>query len=102
MPTKTGISHEELRRVNTSALLTWVHHHGPTTRARLTHELGLNRSTIGDLTSLLREAGVVEELQPDRVNDGAQRTRRSGRPSLVVSPRFEVGVLAVMLDVDRI
>ena len=34
MPTKTGISHEELRRVNTSALLTWVHHHGPTTRAR--------------------------------------------------------------------
>ena len=62
MPTKTGISHEELRRVNTSALLTWVHHHGPTTRARLTQELGLNRSTIGDLTSLLSETGLVEEL----------------------------------------
>jgi predicted NBD/HSP70 family sugar kinase len=102
MPTKTGISHEELRRVNTSALLTWVHHHGPTTRARLTHELGLNRSTIGDLTALLGEIGLVEELQPDQVSAGGQRTRRSGRPSLVVSPRFEVGVLAVMLDVDRI
>lgn len=103
MATKTGISHEELRRVNTSALLTWVHHHGPTTRARLTQELGLNRSTIGDLTSLLEEVGLVEELQPDQVSiEGERRTRRSGRPSLVVSPRADVGVLAVMLDVDRI
>jgi predicted NBD/HSP70 family sugar kinase len=102
MPTKTGISHEELRRVNTSALLTWVHYHGPTTRARLTHELGLNRSTIGDLTSLLSEIGLVEESQPDQVLGAGDRARRSGRPSLVVSPRFEVGVLAVMLDVDRI
>ncbi len=102
MPTKTGISHEELRRVNTSALLTWVHHHGATTRARLTQELGLNRSTIGDLTSLLSESGLVEELQPDQVALEGQRARRSGRPSLVVTPRSEVGVLAVMLDVDRI
>ncbi|MFZ2015799.1 MAG: ROK family protein [Nocardioides sp.] len=102
MPTKTGISHEELRRVNTSALLTWVHHHGATTRARLTQVLGLNRSTIGDLTSLLSESGLVEELQPDQVALEGQRARRSGRPSLVVTPRSEVAVLAVMLDVDRI
>ena len=102
MPTKTGISHEELRRVNTSALLTWVHHHGPTTRARLTQELGLNRSTIGDLTSLLEEIGLVEELPPDQVVVEGERARRSGRPSFVVSPRADVGVLAVMLDVDRI
>ncbi len=102
MPTKAGISHDELRRVNTSALLTWVHHHGATTRARLTRELGLNRSTIGDLTSLLSETGLVNELQPDQAKLDGERTRRSGRPSLVVSPRFEVGVLAVMLDVDRI
>ncbi len=102
MPTKTGISHEELRRVNTSALLSWVHHHGATTRARLTQELGLNRSTIGDLTSLLEEIGLVEELPPDQVTVEGARRRRSGRPSLVVSPRVDVGVLAVMLDVDRI
>ncbi|WP_151082429.1 ROK family transcriptional regulator [Nocardioides cynanchi] len=103
MPAKTGISHEELRRVNTSALLTWVHHNGPTTRARLTRELGLNRSTIGDLTSLLSENGLVEELRPDQVVATDRVTaRRSGRPSLVVSPRIEVGVLALMLDVDRI
>jgi predicted NBD/HSP70 family sugar kinase len=102
MPNKTGISHEELRRVNTSALLGWVHHNGPTTRARLTQELGLNRSTIGDLTALLSEAGLVEELRPDRVDLEAGQVRRSGRPSLVVSPRADVGVLALMLDVDRI
>jgi predicted NBD/HSP70 family sugar kinase len=103
MPTKTGISHEELRRVNTSALLTWVHHHGPTTRATLTRELGLNRSTIGDLTSLLSEAGLVEEAPPVQLGRPEEgQSRRSGRPSLVVSPSSYVGVLAVMLDVDRI
>jgi predicted NBD/HSP70 family sugar kinase len=102
MPKKTGISHEELRRVNTSALLTWVHHHGPTTRARLTSELGLNRSTIGDLTSLLGECGLVEEQRPDPVDPEGVQVRRSGRPSLVVSPRSDVGVLTLMLDVDRI
>ncbi|HET8662745.1 MAG TPA: ROK family protein [Nocardioides sp.] len=102
MAKKTGISHEELRRVNTSALLTWVHHHGPTTRARLTSELGLNRSTIGDLTSLLVESGLVDELRPDQVDAEGVQARRSGRPSLVVSPRVDVGVLTIMLDVDRI
>ncbi|MGA8245766.1 MAG: ROK family protein [Nocardioides sp.] len=102
MPTKTGISHEELRRVNTSALLSWVHHNGPTTRARLTRELGLNRSTIGDLTSLLGAYGLIEELRPEQLDPDGAQARRSGRPSLVVAPRDEVGVLAVMLDVDRI
>jgi len=102
MATKTGISHEELRRVNTSALLTWVHQHGPTTRARLTSELGLNRSTIGDLTSLLAESGLVEELRPDQMDLQGVQVRRSGRPSLVVSPRADVGALTLMLDVDRI
>src|SRR5690349_12968984 len=102
MAKKTGISHEEVRRVNTSALLSWVHHHGPTTRARLTSELGLNRSTIGDLTSLLAETGLVEELRPDQVDPEGVQVRRSGRPSLVVSPRADVGALTLMLDVDRI
>jgi predicted NBD/HSP70 family sugar kinase len=102
MPKKTGIGHEELRRVNTSALLTWVHHHGPTTRARLTTELGLNRSTIGDLTAQLCESGLVEELRPDQLDLVAPQVRRSGRPSLVVSPRRDVGVLSLLLDVDRI
>ncbi len=42
-----------------SALLTLVHVQGPTTRAALTTALGLNRSTIGDLTGRLEELGLV-------------------------------------------
>lgn len=92
---RSGISQEELRRVNTSALLSWVHTHGPTSRAVLTNVLGLNRSTIGDLTAQLASLGLVAEELPTT-------GRRSGRPSLVVTPRSDVTVLAVGLDVDRI
>jgi predicted NBD/HSP70 family sugar kinase len=100
--TRTGISHDDLRRTNTSALLTWVHRNGPTSRAELTKLLGLNRSTIGDLTALLAGLGLVEEVPPDRLELEEVQVRRSGRPSLVVTPRSEVGVLTVTLDVDRI
>jgi predicted NBD/HSP70 family sugar kinase len=82
-----------------SALLTQVHLKGPMTRAALTTELGLNRSTIGDLTGQLEALGlVIEELPREELLLG----RRSGRPSLVVSPRQDVTVLAAALDVDRI
>src|SRR4051794_17651532 len=84
-----------------SALLTQVHLQGPTTRAALTTALGLNRSTIGDLTGQLEALGLVqEELPRDELLLGAGR--RSGRPSLVVTPRQDVTVLAAALDVDRI
>ena len=76
MARRAGISQEELRRANVSALLSWVHAHGPTSRAVLTTELGLNRSTIGDLTSQLESMGLVSEGLP-------VAERRSGRPSLV-------------------
>jgi predicted NBD/HSP70 family sugar kinase len=92
---RAGISQEELRRNNVSALLSRVHVSGPTSRARLTEELGLNRSTIGDLTTLLEETGLVSEELPTTGG-------RSGRPSLVVVPRQDVAVLAVDLGVDRI
>jgi predicted NBD/HSP70 family sugar kinase len=84
-----------------SALLTQVHLQGPTTRAALTTALGLNRSTIGDLTGQLEDLGLVqEELPRDEVM--VSGGRRSGRPSLVVTPRQDVTVLAAALDVDRI
>jgi predicted NBD/HSP70 family sugar kinase len=90
-----GIGRDELRRANVSALLCRVHSRGPTSRAVLTSELGLNRSTIGDITAQLEELGLVtEEPGPER--------RRSGRPSHLVVPRQDVTVLAVALDVDRI
>lgn len=85
---------------NLSALLTLVHIQGPTTRAALTTALGLNRSTIGDLTRRLEELGLLVEVPPGE--EPVVRGRRSGRPSLVVAPREDVTVLAVALDVDRI
>src|SRR4051794_18444812 len=95
MARRAGISQEELRRGNVSALLSWVHAQGPTSRAVLTTELGLNRSTIGDLTSQLESMGLVSEGLP-------VPARRSGRPSLVVTACPEVSVVAIALDVDRI
>lgn len=84
-----------------SALLTQVHLQGPTTRAALTTALGLNRSTIGDLTGELEDLGLVLEEPPGEELVLASG-RRSGRPSLVVTPRPDVTVLAAALDVDRI
>lgn len=96
MTRRSGISQEELRRRNTSALLTRVHLSGPTRRADLTAELGLNRSTVGDLTALLGEAGLVRE------EASAVAARGSGRPSHLVAPRHDVCVVAVALEVDRL
>jgi predicted NBD/HSP70 family sugar kinase len=90
-----GIGRDEVRRANLSALLSRVHISGPTSRAILTSELGLNRSTIGAITAQLESLGLVkEEPGPER--------GRSGRPSHLVVPRDDVTVLAVSLDVDRI
>jgi predicted NBD/HSP70 family sugar kinase len=97
---RSGVGQDATRNANLSALVTLVHVHGPTTRAALTTALGLNRSTIGDLTRRLEEFGLVVEVPPgeEPVTPG----RRTGRPSLVVAPREDVTVLAVALDVDRI
>ena len=80
MARRSGIGQDELRRVNLSALLSRVHLSGPTTRAALTTELGLNRSTIGDLTVQLEALGLVRDERPSRT-DG------TGRPSHVVVPQ---------------
>jgi predicted NBD/HSP70 family sugar kinase len=96
MVRSSGIGQEELRRSNLSAVLTHVHVNGPTTRAVLTTQLGLNRSTIGGLTGHLERLGLVTEEPSEGTN------RRSGRPSHEVRPRAAVNVLAVVLDVDRI
>ena len=95
---------EELRRTNLRALLQAVHIGGPTTRADLTRLLGLNRSTIGGLTTTLIELGLVAE------QTAAQATAagvlpggaRSGRPSHLVVPRPENAVIAIDLGVDRV
>lgn len=95
MPTRTGVGTEELRRTNLCAILQTVHTHGPTTRAVLTKQLGLNRSTIGALTGELQALGLVSE-------ETAAVGGRSGRPSHLVVPRADNVVVAVDLGVDRI
>lgn len=95
MNRRAGVGQEELRRTNLSHVLSLVHVSGPTTRAELTAQLGLNRSTIGGLARHLVDLGLVEEAGP-------ARPVGSGRPSLVVRPRQDVVALAVELGVDRI
>lgn len=95
MPAPTGVGTEELRRANLRAILQTVHTHGPTTRAALTKQLGLNRSTIGALTGELQSLALVSE-------ETAAVGGRSGRPSHLVVPRDDNVVVAVDVGVDRI
>jgi predicted NBD/HSP70 family sugar kinase len=93
---RAGPSQEEVRRHNLGTLLRYVHIHGATSRAELTTKLGLNRSTIGALTTELAAAGLVTERPP-------QETRRAGRPSLVVRPEStQVYAYALAIEVDRL
>ncbi|MCM6777721.1 ROK family protein [Nocardia sp. CDC159] len=86
---------DEVRRFNRASLLRLLHTGGPATRARLAHELGLNRSTIKMLVDGLATDGVVEERVP-RLITGA------GRPSLLVLPQPQsVVVLAVDVQVEH-
>ena len=98
-----GARSADLRRRNLSSLLTYVHVHGPTARSRLTSVLGLNRSTIGDLTGELVAAGLVREQpgRPERAGPAAASS--GGRPSYVVVPESErVQVLAIDIGVTHL
>src|SRR4051794_4342241 len=93
---RAGPSQEEIRRQNLGALLRQVHVRGALSRAELTSELGLNRSTIGALVADLASVGLVREGLPS-ARSGA------GRPSLVVRPEEgRVFVFAFAIGVDRL
>jgi predicted NBD/HSP70 family sugar kinase len=88
-----------VRRGNLGAVLQYVHVHGPTSRSRLTDALGLNRSTIGDLTGELVAAGLVREEPGDpSTRLPAAGPGTGGRPSYVVVPETE-GVQALAVDI---
>ena len=91
-----GSTQDDVRRHNLGTLLTEVHRHGQRSRAQLTAEMGLNRSTIGDLVAELTAAGLV--LERASVAQG-----RAGRPSLMVAPRADGAyVLAIDLGVRHL
>jgi predicted NBD/HSP70 family sugar kinase len=89
---RTAARPESIRRHNLNILLAELHHHGPLSRAELTQNLGLNRSTIGALVSDLTECGLIMERAPGARSSGA------GRPSHVVGPRAD-GPYALAVDV---
>jgi predicted NBD/HSP70 family sugar kinase len=91
-----GARPDEVRRHNRTALLRRLHVDGPSTRASLAAELGLNRSTIKALVDGLAESGIVEERVP------AQRSG-AGRPSLLVLPQAHAAVvLAIDIRVEQV
>lgn len=91
-----GSTQDDVRRHNLGTILTEVHRHGYRSRALLTAEMGLNRSTIGDLVAELTDAGLV-------LQRSASAQGRAGRPSLEVVPSPEgVYVLAVDLGVRHL
>ncbi|MBF0815145.1 ROK family transcriptional regulator [Microbacterium paludicola] len=86
---------EGVRRTNLGAVLRLVHHEGARSRAVITAETGLNRSTVSDLVATLVGAGLVEERDPDP-------TRRVGRPSPIVAPSEDVVAIAINPEVDAL
>lgn len=86
-----------MRRHNLGTVLRSVHRTGSTSRASLTNQMALNRSTIGGLASTLEDLGLVRSSGPVAARNGA------GRPSAgleVVSRRAYV--LAIDVGVDRV
>ncbi|ANJ26201.1 ROK family transcriptional regulator [Agromyces aureus] len=84
-----------VHRRNLAKLLGLVHLEGPMSRARLTVETGLNRSTVAALAAELVELGLVEERAPDPTN-------RVGRPSPVIAADERVVAIAVNPEVDAV
>jgi predicted NBD/HSP70 family sugar kinase len=95
-PPGGGVTHEQVRRRNLSAVLRRIHATGPLSRTRLAQATGLNRSTIASLVTGLAAAGLVREEVPSV-------HRAAGRPSPVVSPRpHSAQVIALEVGVGRV
>lgn len=80
---------------NLSTILRRVHRAGPASRAELTRETGLNRSTISGLVSELVERGLVLEVEP-------RSTKQVGRPSPVVQASSTVVAIAIVPEIDAV
>src|SRR5215218_9891676 len=90
-----GNNLDDVRRNNLSAVLNLVHTTGAVTRAQLTRDTGLNRSTIGALVGELVNLQLVDETEPDTTN-------QVGRPSLMIKPGRRTVALAVNPELDAV
>ena len=93
--TGSGSNNDHLRRHNLSVVLGLAHRTGGLSRAQLTRQTGLNRSTIADLVGELVDRQLVVELEPDS-------SGQVGRPSPIVRPNPGAVALAVNPEVDAV
>lgn len=84
-----------VRRRNLSIVLGRVHELGAVSRAQLTKETGLNRSTISVLVAELVQLDLVRETEP-------QQTNQVGRPSPVIVPGDAPIVVTVHPELDAV
>jgi predicted NBD/HSP70 family sugar kinase len=90
-----GNNLDAVRRGNLSLVLGRVHTLGAVSRAQLTRETGLNRSTIAALVAELVQLGLVVETEPDQTN-------QVGRPSPVIVPNDRVVAITVHPELDAV
>jgi len=91
----SGNNNDKVRRHNLSVVLGLAHRTRGLSRAQLTRQTGLNRSTIADLVSELVERQLVVEVEPDS-------SGQVGRPSPIVRPNPKAVALAINPEVDAI
>jgi predicted NBD/HSP70 family sugar kinase len=90
----TGTNQEVVRRHNLGTVLGHVHRAGRISRAELTAQMGLNRSTIGGLVTELESLGLAVQSKSLGTRVGA------GRPSVDVVVGSRPYVLAIDVRVD--
>lgn len=92
-PDLRGNNLDMVRRRNLALVLGRVHELGAISRAALTRETGLNRSTIAALVAELGQLGLVLETDPDQTN-------QVGRPSGVIVPGDRAVAITVHPELD--
>jgi len=90
-----GNNLDQVRRTNLSTVLRLVHENGAPSRAWLTRQTGLNRSTIAALVAELAQRELVVESEPDPTN-------QVGRPSPVIRPNERTVAITVHPELDAV
>lgn len=90
-----GNNLDQVRRHNLSTVLRLVHENGSPSRAWLTRQTGLNRSTIAALVAELVQHELVVESEPDQTN-------QVGRPSPVIRPNEKTVAITVHPELDAV
>jgi hypothetical protein len=90
-----GNNNDHVRRHNLSVVLGLAHRTGGLSRAQLTRQTRLSRSTVAALVGELVDRQLVVEVEPDS-------SGQVGRPSPIVRPNPRAVSLAVNPEVDAI